>query len=127
MQSNRGRDTLPELAARSALYREGFRFRVHYKALPSVRGDVDIALTRHRLAVFIDGCFWHGCPLHATRPATNREWWGAKLDGNISRDARTNAALVEAGWSVLRFWEHTPSADIVRGVRDAVDHSTVAK
>jgi DNA mismatch endonuclease, patch repair protein len=72
-------------------------------------------LTIHlaRLAIFIDGCFWHGCPRHATHPATNSEWWRRKLEGNIARDLRTNRAMAAAGWRVLRFWEHTPVADIV--------------
>ena len=118
MQSNRGRNTTPEVAVRSALHRAGFRFRIHYRALNGVRGDIDVAFPRQRLAVFIDGCFWHGCPTHATRPATNVDWWREKLDGNIRRDVGTNAALKEAGWTVLRFWEHVPAAEVVKAVSD---------
>ncbi len=117
MRSNRSRDTLPEVAVRSELHRAGLRFRTHFKVLPSVRGDVDVAFTRQRVAVFIDGCFWHGCPQHATRPATNGDWWRQKLDGNIARDIRTNAALATAGWTVLRFWEHSDPREVAAAVK----------
>jgi DNA mismatch endonuclease (patch repair protein) len=116
MQSNRGRDTAPEVAVRAALQRAGLRFRKHFRALPGKRGDVDIAFPRARIAIFIDGCFWHSCPQHATRPATNLEWWKAKLDATIDRDQRTNADLTDANWTVLRFWEHESVANIVEAV-----------
>lgn len=116
MQSNRPKNTGPELAVRSALHRAGLRFRVHYRPLQGLKREVDIAFTGPRVAVFVDGCFWHGCPLHATRPATNVEWWATKLDGNIARDRNTNEVLTKAGWRVLRFWEHVAPAEVVVAV-----------
>jgi len=116
MQSNRPRDTRPEIALRSGLHAAGLRFRKHYRPLQGSRCDVDVAFTRWRVAVLLDGCFWHGCPEHATRPATNEEWWAAKLDGNIARDRRTDQMLRDEGWTVLRFWEHEATEDIVTRV-----------
>jgi DNA mismatch endonuclease (patch repair protein) len=116
MRSNRSRDTRPELALRSALHATGLRFRKHYRPLTGSRCDVDIAFTRWRVAVQLDGCFWHGCPLHATRPATNQEWWASKLDENTARDRRNDQLLADNGWTVLRFWEHEPMENIVAKV-----------
>ena len=80
---------------------------------------MDIAFPGPMIAVFIDGCFWHSCPQHASRPATNIEWWRAKLESTIERDQRTNAELVDANWTVLRFWEHEPVATVVEAVMAA--------
>jgi DNA mismatch endonuclease (patch repair protein) len=113
MQSNRHRDTSPEVSVRRALHRAGFRFRKHYRALPGRRGNVDIAFPKLRIAVFVDGCFWHSCPKHATRPATNGDWWGSKLEATVARDRRTDAELISGGWLVLRFWEHATAAEVV--------------
>lgn len=77
-----------------------------------LRTRPDIAWKRLRLAVFVDGCFWHGCPEHATRPSANAQWWANKLDANVSRDRRTDAVLRERGWTVIRFWEHEDAADV---------------
>jgi len=104
MSRIRGRDTRPELVLRSLLHRAGFRFRLHAKQLP---GRPDIILPRYRTAIFVHGCFWHrhfGCRNAAT-PSTRREFWQAKFDGNVSRDARNQAALEAAGWTVLTVWE----------------------
>jgi len=120
MQSNRPKNTGPELAVRSALHRAGLRFRVHYRPLHGIKREVDIAFTGKRVAVFVDGCFWHGCPVHATRPATNVDWWATKLDGNIARDRNTDEVLTKAGWRVLRFWEHVPPAEVVVAVASQV-------
>jgi DNA mismatch endonuclease (patch repair protein) len=95
--------TGPELAVRRELHRRGLRFRVNYGVLP---GRPDLAFTRVRMAVFIDGCFWHRCPDHGTLPRNNREWWLAKLDRNVARDAEKDAALRELGWLPLHVWEH---------------------
>lgn len=84
----------------------GLRFRVHYRAIAGTTRTIDIAFTRYRLAVFCDGCFWHGCPLHATQPKTNSEWWRQKIAANMARDRDTDARLAETEWSVLRIWEH---------------------
>jgi len=119
MQSNRPRNTSIELALRSALHRSGLRFWKHRRPVPGLRCEADILFPRIRLAVFVDGCFWHGCPEHATRPVRNGEWWAAKLDGTISRDRRNDESLAAAGWIVLRVWEHEPitqAADTINGV-----------
>lgn len=100
--------TKPEVALRRELHHRGLRFRVNHPALP---GRPDIAFTRAKVAVFVDGCFWHCCPDHGTLPRNNREWWSAKLDRNVIRDRAKDAALTGLGWSVLHVWEHE-AADI---------------
>jgi len=117
MRSNRSRNTGPEKLLRSALHRAGLRFRIHRRPMTGVRCEVDILFSAARLAVFIDGCFWHGCPAHATRPALNAEWWATKLDGNIQRDRANDALLAQAGWHVLRFWEHEAPEMVVGQIR----------
>lgn len=120
MSANRGRDTSPEVALRSALHRRGLRFFKHQRPLPGVRCEVDVMFPSARVAVFIDGCFWHGCPDHATRPVTNAEWWNAKLDANLSRDQRNRALLRANGWHVVRIWEHEPLETAVSTVLRAL-------
>ncbi|WP_246060637.1 very short patch repair endonuclease [Nocardioides dongxiaopingii] len=100
------RDTAPEVLIRRELHRRGLRFRVQVKVPTNRRRTIDIAFTRVALAVFIDGCFWHGCPDHFSLPRANAEWWTWKIAGNQARDRDTDALLVTAGWTVLRFWEH---------------------
>jgi DNA mismatch endonuclease (patch repair protein) len=107
MQANRRRDTGPELALRRELFRRGLRFRVDFPP-PGLNCRPDIVFTRARLAVFIDGCFWHACPEHGNVPKANRAWWRSKLDVNVARDRRNDAALQAAGWRVIRLWEHEP-------------------
>lgn len=109
MLATRRRDTPLEVEIRSLLHRAGYRFRVDYK-LPGVRSRGDIVFPRQRVAVFIDGCFWHGCPEHGTWPKANAAWWRAKLEGNIERDKRVNEALTDEGWKVIRIWEHETGA-----------------
>lgn len=116
MKSQRRRDTAPEKALRSELWRRGLRFRVDHKVVDP-RRRVDIVFTGAKVAVFVDGCFWHGCPIHATSPKANREWWKAKLAGNVERDRTTDDALASAGWLVIRIWEHEP----VRAAADRVE------
>lgn len=111
MQSNKGRDTAPELMVRKLLHAAGLRYRVNVRPLPGVRRTADIVFTRARLAVFIDGCFWHGCPEHYQRPTINREFWDLKVAGNRARDIETSEVLIANGWRVLRFWEHEAIAD----------------
>jgi DNA mismatch endonuclease, patch repair protein len=106
MRANRRRDTGPELALRSELHRRGLRFRVDYRPDPTVRCRVDIAFTRARVVVFVDGCFWHSCPKHRTIPRANREWWQAKLDRNVERDRANDMEMARLGWTVVRIWEH---------------------
>ena len=106
MQGNRSRDTKPELAVRSAVHRRGIRFRVSARPLPELRRTADLVLRKTKIAVFVDGCYWHGCPEHHTQPATNSEYWADKIARNVERDAETTDRLQQAGWTVLRFWEH---------------------
>jgi DNA mismatch endonuclease (patch repair protein) len=106
MQSNRGRDTVPEILLRRQLFNLGLRYRVNLRVEPTLRRTVDIAFTRSKLAVFVDGCFWHGCPIHGTSPKTNSEFWKSKISATMVRDRETTMALNKLGWTVLRFWEH---------------------
>ncbi len=106
MQSNRSRDTTPEMALRSALHRRGLRFRKHVRPIPGLACTVDVLFPTERLAVFIDGCYWHSCPEHASFPITNGAWWRAKLAATRERDQRNTQTLKNAGWTVLRIWEH---------------------
>ena len=106
MSRVRNRHTAPEVAIRRELHRRGLRYRVNM-ALPQFgRTRPDIVFTRARVAVFVDGCFWHRCPEHGTSPKTNADWWRHKLDTNTRRDRATDTALAEAGWTVIRIWEH---------------------
>lgn len=106
MRRVRRRDTAAELALRRELHRRGLRFRVEYAVPGLPRRRADVAFTRDRLAVFVDGCFWHGCPIHATAPKSNAEWWREKLQRNIERDRDTDRTLALNEWHVQRFWEH---------------------
>jgi len=115
MLSNRGRDTSPELAVRRILHASGFRYRVDFAPLGG-RRRADIVFTRMRVAVYIDGCFWHGCPVHATMPRINTDYWRPKLQRNIERDLETNASLEDAGWTVLRYWEHEDAARVADSI-----------
>ena len=105
MQKQQRRDTAAERALRSALHRRGLRFRVDYK-LPGLRRRADIAFPRQRIAVMVDGCFWHGCPVHGTEPKANSEWWRAKIAANQARDVDTNTRLAAEDWHCERVWEH---------------------
>lgn len=102
MASVRQRNTAPELALRKALWRAGLRYRLHVP-LP---GSPDFILTTPRIAVFVDGCFWHGCPLHYSRPRTHPKFWADKLLANVERDFRVDTELKVLGWSVVHIWEH---------------------
>lgn len=119
MQTTRRRDTPAEVALRSALHRLGLRFRVAYP-LPGLRRSADVAFPRRRVAVFVDGCFWHGCPVHGTWPKQNAEWWRAKIEANQRRDADTDRRLAEAGWLVIRVWQHEDAEAIAREIAVAV-------
>lgn len=114
------RDTAPELALRRALHAAGYRYRVVHPVPGNRRRSIDIAFTRARVAVFVDGCFWHGCPEHGTRPHANAGWWTAKLAANRARDEDTDRLLREAGWQVVRVWEHEPLGDALEAVRAAL-------
>ena len=121
MLGNRSRDTKPERALRSLVHAAGLRYRVAAKPLPGIRRTADLLFRPTRVAVFVDGCYWHGCPEHFVPPKTNPDYWQEKIGRNVQRDRDTDARLVEAGWLVLRFWEHQPvqgcAADVVAAVR----------
>ena len=109
MQRQRQKDTAAEQALRSLLHRRGFRYRVDYP-LPGLRRRADIAFPSKRVAVMVDGCFWHGCPEHGTWPKENAGWWREKIERNRARDRDTDAKLAEAGWVSVRVWEHEDPA-----------------
>ncbi len=121
MLGNRSRDTRPERAIRSLVHSRGLRYRVAAKPLKGVHRTADLVFRPTKVAVFVDGCFWHKCPDHFVLPATNTNYWREKIDGNVNRDKDTDFRLAEEGWEVLRFWEHelpTDAADqIVATVR----------
>lgn len=124
MQANRSRDTAPELAVRRLLYAAGLRYRVATQPLPSLRRRADIVFTRQHVAVFIDGCFWHGCPEHGRRQFRhNVDYWPGKIERNRSRDVDTTELLRLAGWQVLRFWEHEQPGDVARAILAVVRSS----
>jgi DNA mismatch endonuclease, patch repair protein len=107
MRANRRRDTGPELAVRAELHRRGLRYRVDFPVPVAGRSPrPDVVFTKQRVAVFIDGCFWHGCPQHAQRPKQNSVYWEPKISRNIERDLEQAARLEAAGWTVIRVWEH---------------------
>lgn len=120
MQSNRRRDTSPELAVRRLAHARGLRYRVDAKPLPDLNRRADLVFTRAKIAVFIDGCYWHGCPAHGTAAKTNAAYWSAKIARNRERDADTNEQLTDAGWLVVRAWEHEDPEVVVARVFDAV-------
>ena len=117
MRANRRVDTGPERRVRSLLYARGLRFRKDFAIKAGARPvRADIAFPRARVAIFIDGCFWHQCPDHGLMPQRNREYWEPKLRANVDRDARVNAELRRAAWTVLRFWEHESPDRIAREI-----------
>jgi DNA mismatch endonuclease (patch repair protein) len=120
MQANRSHDTGPELLLRHLLHAAGLRYRVNWPVPGASRRLIDVAFTRWRVAVFVDGCFWHRCPIHYVAPKANSEFWDAKLQSNVERDNDTTTLLVNAGWLVLRFWEHEDPQDVAAQVAQAV-------
>lgn len=108
MQGNRKRDTRPEVSLRRNLHARGLRYRVAAKPLPDRPWTADVVFRGSRLAVFVDGCYWHGCPEHYACPRTNSGYWSAKIERNRARDTQVNAELQAAGWTALRIWEHEP-------------------
>ena len=116
MRRQRTRDTPVELALRSELHRRGVRFRVHRRLLSGIRREVDIVIPKCRVAVLVDGCFWHGCPVHGTVPKNNVDFWQRKLAENRERDLDTDSRLAEAGWAVVRVWEHEVSAEAAAAI-----------
>jgi DNA mismatch endonuclease (patch repair protein) len=128
MKANRRTDTKPELALRHALHRLGYRYRKDYRLdLDSGRRvRPDIAFTARKVAVFVDGCFWHACPEHGSKPKANEWYWGPKLIKNVERDRVNDAALILAGWTVVRLWEHVPLDEAVTTVVTALTAAALA-
>ena len=124
MQGNRSVDTRPELALRSELHRRGYRYRKGVAPVKGLRCRADVVFARARVAVFVDGCFWHRCPQHGTRPRTHSDYWQAKLDRNVARDRRNDDALTDAGWAVVRIWEHEDADAAADRVQTIVDRAT---
>lgn len=120
MQNTAQRDTPAEMELRRELHRRGFRYRVDTSIPGVTRGRPDLVFLSEKVAVFVDGCFWHSCPEHATVPKENREWWVEKLEGNVERDRRHDRELTETGWAVLRFWEHEDLLEAADQVERAV-------
>lgn len=119
LESQRQRDTTPEVQLRRELHRRGLRYRVDHP-IPLPRRRADIVFAGQRVAVFVDGCYWHGCPEHATAPKNNADWWRRKLDANVARDRDTDRRLEMAGWLVIRVWEHEESSEAADRVEAAV-------
>ncbi|MYW01979.1 DNA mismatch endonuclease Vsr [Streptomyces sp. SID3343] len=120
MSRQKSKDTGVEVALRRELHRMGLRYRVHRRPLKGVRREADVVFGPTRVAVYVDGCFWHGCPTHATWPKRNAEFWKNKIEGNRTRDADTDRRMAEAGWLVVRVWEHEDPASAATRVRDVV-------
>ena len=119
----RSRDTRPEKALRSLLHAMGLQFRVCTRPVAQVRRTADVVFTKTRVAVFMDGCFWHGCPEHYRVPRTNTSYWVDKISGNQMRDRQTDALLQDAGWTVVRVWEHEDTLNAARTVAHAVSRA----
>jgi len=115
------RDTKPELRLRKLLFAHGLRYRVDYRLPLAARTKADIAFPRLRVAIFVDGCFWHACPQHGTRPNRNAAWWAAKLDRTRERDQHVADALLSNGWAVLRVWEHEDPETAAQRVIELVE------
>lgn len=120
MLGNTARDTLPEVAVRRILHAAGLRYRVNTRPDPTLRRTADVLFTRRRVAVFIDGCYWHGCPDHYTVPKANADFWREKLERNRERDAETTRVLSGRGWQVMRFWTHEDPRSIAASIIEAV-------
>jgi DNA mismatch endonuclease (patch repair protein) len=117
MRGNRRADTKPEMALRAALHAMGYRYRKDFRLdLPLRRVRPDIAFTSRKVAVFVDGCFWHACPDHGSKPKSNDWYWSPKLAKNVERDRAVDEALTQAGWTVVRLWEHVPLGEAIDAV-----------
>lgn len=120
MQANRRRDTAPEMAIRRLVHAAGLRYRVDARPLPTARHTADMIFIRARVAVFIDGCWWHGCADHYRPPASNTTYWAGKVTRNRERDLLANEALTAAGWTVVRIWEHEAPESAARRIEAIV-------
>ncbi|MEE1929778.1 very short patch repair endonuclease [Streptomyces sp. TRM 70351] len=123
MQAIRSRDTRPEKVIRQLVHAHGLRYRVAARPLPGVRRTADLVFRPARVAVFVDGCYWHGCPEHYVAPRTNPGYWSEKITKNVARDRDTDQRLTQAGWTVLRFWEHESPDDCALQIVHTVTES----
>lgn len=121
MQAVGSENTQPELRLRKALHRLGLRYRVHTRPERDFRCQADIVFRAVRACVFVDGCFWHGCPIHFSLPKTNLDWWLEKIQDNQARDERQRTALEQRGWQVISFWEHQVRDDLEECVRSVIE------
>lgn len=120
MRGNRSRDTRPELALRSAVHRLGLRYRVGVRPIPDLRRTADLVFSGPKIAVFLDGCYWHGCPDHYRPSTLNSAFWAGKIETNRQRDAETDRLLTSAGWTVIRVWEHESPTEAASRIAEAV-------
>ena len=127
MAATRGTNNLVDRLIRSALHHRGLRFRIQRRLIPGSMRTVDIVFPRARLAVFVDGCFWHDCPIHGSRPKSNADWWRRKILQNLERDQDTNERLRELGWRVIRIWEHEDPVKAAARIAGAYQESLVGR
>lgn len=120
MKAAKPRDTAPEKALRSALHKRGLRFRIDERPIKDLNRKADIVFRSAQVAVFVDGCFWHGCPIHGTRAKANAEFWSCKIEQNQKRDIDTTRQLEAAGWRVIRVWEHEDPEKASQKIYDIV-------
>ena len=120
MKANRGRDNIHEVHLRRALHARGLRYRLHRRAIPGTTRTIDIAFPGPKVAVFVDGCFWHGCPVHGTQAKTNSDFWRRKIETNKVRDKDTDRRLSELGWAIIRVWEHQDISDAADCISEIV-------
>lgn len=120
MQGNRRRNTVPEMAVRRLVHALGLRYRVDIRPLADLNRRADLVFPKEKVAVFIDGCYWHGCPDHGTTPRINAEYWGPKIERNRARDRDTDDRLTAVGWTVVRAWEHEDPASVAEAVNATV-------
>jgi DNA mismatch endonuclease (patch repair protein) len=127
MQGNRPRDTKPEIAVRCAVHALGMRYRMAMRPIAELRRTADLVFPRARIAVFVDGCFWHGCPAHHSQPKTNADYWATKIATNKARDAHTTTLLKAAGWTVMRFWSHEEPSGVAARIAARVHNKQLRK
>lgn len=120
MLGNKSRNTQPELAVRRLIHARGLRYRVNVQPFEDYRRSADNVFTRVRVAIFIDGCFWHSCPLHGTTSKSNVAYWEAKLSRNVERDCETTRIFEEHGWLVMRYWEHEDPNRVADAIAEGI-------
>lgn len=121
MQRIKSRDTGPEKLLRSSLHKKGLRFRVNTYPEPNLKIKADIIFPKQKICIFVDGCFWHGCPSHFKVPKTNSDWWLEKIEDNKMRDLRQSCELQKCGWTVIRYWEHEITLDNLHRVCSEIE------